>query len=430
MHESEWLPRLLSKHDLLQLCNLFNLSVPGFRSDKLSSRPEEQLRFIVTQALKSGIGARKNGRGKILTDTFFSEIIKEMDDLIQPQWKDLSFESIVDELDFSVVLRPYQKLALIREWFPDKYVSHVEAFRQNATEKMGLFHGISNINDKDYVERVIQDLKRDLDFPKSAEYLQLIQQLGATERWEQIKNNLAEKQTDRERLMMISGLSSLDRFLGIVAAKDDYEPLQLIAYNLYVNEREKAYQNVYTKVHEESAAAIHQVTNLTNKLEEQVGENRKLTKQIELLTSEIKRLKNEREEDAQHTDVLQQELEEHRKERDYAEQIKGLFEELVPESSEAVIITDKPDPRIKKFFNKNIISKKFLLKEKQNENIHKLKSKIWFIDRQSFRSTREWVQLKHFLDENGFFYEEYNDYLELLRRYIQVIQCDETEVYN
>ncbi|CAG7651696.1 hypothetical protein ACFQI7_27915 [Paenibacillus allorhizosphaerae] len=430
MHESEWLPQLLSKHDLLQICNLFNLSVPGFRSDKLSSRPEEQLRLIVTQALKNGIGAKKNGSGKILTETFFSKIVDEMDDLIQPQWKNLSFESIVDELDISVAIRPYQKLAFIREWFPDKYASHVETIRQNVIEKQELFHSISKINDSDFVDRIIQDLKKDVDFPESNEYLQFIEQIGVTARWEQIKSTLAGKHTDRERLMFISGLTSLDRFLGIIAVKDDYEPLRPVAYSLYVKEREKAYQSEYARVYDESAATMQLATRLTKELEEQTDENTKLTEQIEILTWEIKRLKDAREEDVQREDALQKELGEQRKAREYAEQFKELFEELVPESSEAMIITDKPDPRIKQVFNKCIFSKNFLLKEKLNGNIHNLKSKIWFIDRQSFRSTREWVLLKQFLDENDFFYEEYNDYLELLRRYMQVIQSDDTEDYN
>ncbi|WP_159885176.1 hypothetical protein [Paenibacillus puerhi] len=430
MHESEWLPRLLSKQDLLQICNLFNLSVPGFRSDKLSSRPEEQLRSVVTQALKNGIGAKKNKRGKILLDTFFSEIVEEMNNLIQPQWKNLSFESTVDELDFSVNIRPYQKLALIREWFPDKYAGTVEIIRQNVINNQGLFYGISKINDDDYIKRIIQDLNKDVKLTQFDEYLQFIEYIGATPRWEQIKTTLAAKQTERERLMYISGLTSIDRFMGIVAVIDDYEPLRSVAYNLYVIEREKVYESEYTNVQDEGAAAAQQVTKLTKELDEQIDENKKLNEQIEILTVEIKRLTDAGEEDVQREYALNKELGEQRKARENAELVKELFEELVPQSSEAMIITDKPDPRIKQVFNKNIFSKNFLLKEKQNGNIHNLQSKIWFIDRQSFRSTREWIQLKQFLDENGFFYEEYNDYLELLKRYLHVIQSDDTEVYN
>lgn len=430
MHESEWLPQLLSKNDLLKICNQFNLSVPGFRKDKLFSRSEEQLRSVVTQALKNGIGAKKNGRGKILTDTFFSEIVEEMGDLIKSEWRNSSFQGLVEELDLTPAVRPYQKLALIREWYPEEYAIHVEKIRHNTIENQGLFQGISKINDSDYVDRIIQDLTKDVEIPNVDEYIQFIEQIGATARWEKFKSALAGKQTDRERLMYISGLTSFDRFLGIIALKENYEPLRLVAYSLYFKEREKIYQNACKEAREESAATLEHEKKLTKELEEYRDKNTKLTEQIEALTLEIKRLQDTREEDLHRENALQLELQEQRTARDYAEQVKELFQELLPESNEAMIITDRPDPRIEQVFSKIIFSKNFLLKEKQSGNIHNLKSKIWFIDRQSFRSTKEWVQLKQFLDECGFFYEEYNDYLELMKRYMQVIQSDDTEVYS
>ena len=106
-----------------------------------------------------------------------------------------------------------------------------------------------------------------------------------------------------------------------------------------------------------------------------------------------------------------------------------MFEELVPPSKNAIIVTDSPDPRIKEVFQSSIISKKNLLKEKQNGTIAKLKNKVWFIDRQSFKNTQDWLHIKNFLNENEFYFEEYNDYIELLKQYIQVIEKDITEEY-
>lgn len=430
MHESEWLPQLLTKYDLLQICNQFNLSVPGFRRDKLSSRPEEQLRSVLTQALKNGIGAKKNGRGKLLTDTFFSKIVDKMGDLIKSEWKTTSFQCLVDDLDLTVGLRPYQKLALIREWFPAEYSNNVETIRHNVIEKQGLFHGISNYNDSDYVNHIIQELSKEVETPNAEEYSQFIEDLGATARWEQLKSILNGKQTDRERLMFVSGLTSIDRFLGVVSLIDTYESLQSVAFSLYIKENEKMYQSTYKRAREECSDAIEHATELIKELEKYKDENTKLVDRIEVLTLEIKRFQDMREVDAHREQGLRLELQKLQTQSDYSEQVKELFEELMPESYEAMIITDKPDPRIERVFSKIIFSKKFLLKEKQNGNIHNLKSKIWFIDRQSFRNTKEWVQLKQFLDENNFFYEEYNDYLELLRCYMKVIQSDDMEVYS
>ncbi|WP_039790572.1 hypothetical protein, partial [Paenibacillus riograndensis] len=59
MHESEWLPDILVKNDLVHICKVLNLSIDGFRISSLASRPVEQLRSLVRSALRSGIGKKR-----------------------------------------------------------------------------------------------------------------------------------------------------------------------------------------------------------------------------------------------------------------------------------------------------------------------------------------------------------------------------------
>lgn len=73
MHESEWFPKVLLKSDMLHLCNLFNLSIDGFRKESLSSRPVEQIRGLVASSLKTGIGLKKLSKGRIPIHVFYND---------------------------------------------------------------------------------------------------------------------------------------------------------------------------------------------------------------------------------------------------------------------------------------------------------------------------------------------------------------------
>lgn len=61
MHESDWLPKVLLKSELIHICNILSLSEDGFRLASLPSRPVMNIRNVVSNALKLGIGRKKEG---------------------------------------------------------------------------------------------------------------------------------------------------------------------------------------------------------------------------------------------------------------------------------------------------------------------------------------------------------------------------------
>ncbi|MDT3425281.1 putative nucleic acid-binding Zn-ribbon protein [Paenibacillus forsythiae] len=429
MHESEWLPRLLLKSDLLHICNLFNLSIDGFRKDKLSTRPVEQLRGVVTSALVRGIGTRKAIRGKIPMHLFYAEIAEDAKEQIPENWKSLSFEEIAVELDLCSQLRIYQKIAIIYEWHNDQYTEHSDAIKKNAVEKKPLFQGIFNINEDEMVNKAIMRIGNGILYPTVDEYTEFIESIGANEKWEAIKARLDENENERSKLNYIASLNSFDRFLAVIAMLPEQERLQQIAFSMYLEEKENLKTEAFKQVKMETVATNEQCSRLMIELEQAKEKNHCLQDEIVQLTDKILTTDKALTFSKAELQIVKNERENERQKRIYAEKIKELFEELVPLSIDAIIVTDSPDPRIKEVFSKSIFSKNFLLKEKQNGTIFKLKNKVWFIDRQSFKNTQDWLHIKNFLNENEFYFEEYNDYIELLKQYIQVIEKDITEEY-
>lgn len=429
MHESEWLPRLLLKSDLLNICNLFNLSIDGFRKDKLHTRPVEQLRSLVSSALVRGIGAKKMLRGKIPMHLFYAEVVEDVKDSLPLEWRDLPFDELVLELNFHAQLRTYQKLALVYEWHNEHYMGNFEMISKNATDKKPIFQGIVNVNEEELVEKALLRIRAHRSYPAVDTYVNFIASIGAIEKMENIKINLQEKESEVSKLNYIARLEPFEMFLGIISLLPEQEQLKETAYSMYLVEKEKQIVDNFQLLEVETADSNKQCMELTHELDERNKLYSQLEKEFEQLT------KKQMETDKSFL-TIQAELDSLKKEaglqgqkRLDAEKIKGLFEELVPISSNAVIITDQPDPRIKEVFKKSIFSKKFLLKEKQSGNITKLKNKTWFIDRQAFTNTQEWLQIRNYLLENGFYFEEYNDYIELLKQYIQTIDRDTTEEY-
>jgi hypothetical protein len=431
MHESEWLPWLLSKSDMLYICNEFNLSVDGFRKDRLSSRSDEMLRTLVTEAMKRGIGAKKAARGKILMPMFYAQIA-ELVIADHPSWSSLDFHELGTQLNLDYDVRPFEKLAVIYELHNDKYIEYVETFQRNVQERNEILYGVvSDVSDSVFIERTIAQLGHEVSYPTQEEYAAFIATCGATERWKEIHRALQEKDADRSRFTWIMGLPTFDKFLALVTMLPKHEALVTpVVYGLYAREKEIRFMDSVFQTQSESAAASELTAKLTKELEAQKEEVKRLNERYALLSDELQKMDDQAETHKKLIVNLEQERDDDRRRRMELEHIKELFDELVPPSKTVVIITDKPDARIKKVFPSSIFSKNYLLKEKQNGNIHNLKTKIWFIDRLSFTNTKEWVQLKIFFTDNGFHYEEYNDYVELLKQYMKVIHNDDEEEYQ
>lgn len=419
MHESEWVPWMLTKADMLNICNEFNLTVDGFRKDRLSSRPEETLRGLITDAMRKGIGARKPARGKIIIEKFYEQIAEPIIDH-QPEWKTLGFDSLVTELDLDYQLRPYQKISVIFSLQPQMYIKHKDVMQKNVKEGREVFYGISEISDGVFMEWAIKQIQDDTKYPGTEEYTKFVESIGAKDRLEAHRASLQIKKSERSEFEYLLGLSDTDRLLVMVILQEKYELLRTPTFFFYTQEKEKLTNEAFLQMQREAESANEVMTLLNRKLEEEqkhvnlvLHDQQKLNEQIIESTRKIKELEKKA------CDESMRRME--------SENIKELFDEIVPRTASVIIISDHPDPRIKKVFSRNIFSKKYLLSEKAKGSILNLKSKIWFIDRQTFTNTQEWIQIRNFFIDNNFYFEEYNDYLDLLRQYINLIHYDSEE---
>ncbi|WP_431090360.1 hypothetical protein [Paenibacillus sp. 8b26] len=425
MHESEWLPKIMSKSDMLQICSLFNLNINGFRKDYLSSRSVEQIRELVYSALAKGIGSKKISRGKVPIHLFYERITKE----VEHETTDLNKSDINKfMLGISVhpSLRPYQKLALLHQWFQDNYREYNDHIKTNAVEGRDIFFGLFSTRDL-----TIKLLMQEEEFPKIEDYTNFIHEIGENKHLDEIKKNL-ENKSDDLRLAYVTGLDQVKRFIGtfLLVHLYGFEQLKYGVYRLYEKEKERYAQEKLDHILMDHSVSENRLENLNNQLDlerklnhelsahsNEIGDQLEVIKyKLQIKDDEVERLKEERR-------GIERELV-------ALNEYKHIMDDLVPEINQAVIITDTTDIQIKTLFKKNAFTKKFLLQEKQNGSINNLKDKIWFIDRRCFTNTREWVDIRHFFLQSGFNFEEYSDNLELIRQYIDIFKDEDMEEYE
>ncbi|MGE6231431.1 hypothetical protein [Paenibacillus chitinolyticus] len=419
MHESEWLPWLLTKADMLRICIDFNLSIDGFRKSSLSKRSDELLRSLITDAMKKGIGAKRSGRGKILIPTFYTQIseriLKE-----HPQFGNLIFEELISQFEMDCNLRPYEKLSVIYELHKGKYTEYVEKFSTNAKEKNEILYGISMFTDEDIVERAIHQLQNETNYPTVEEYIEFINSCGQQEHWEKIMNALQEKKSERIKFTWAMGLPQTERLMALVGLLPEYKHLEPMVYLLYTKEKEMRNQVILDQTMQEVATASETAQQLTIKLNHMRKDNERLTQELIKIKNEVSQLNGKV---VNYENIVKEKEDILREVKDMSaksEDLNSLFFELIPTFRDAIIVTDRADKRIKELFSNRIYPKQFLLREKKNGTIANLKSKVWFIDRSTFSNTREWVEIKNYFNQNGFQYDEYSDYIQLIKQYISL----------
>lgn len=419
MHESEWLPWILTKADMLRICNEFNLSVDGFRKGSLSSRSDEALRNLITEAMKKGIGAKRAIKGKILIPFFYAQIservLKENSKYIE-----FSFEELISELEMEYNLRPYEKLSLIYELHKEKYVDNVAIFCANIKGNNDILKGVSSLSDEDIVNKTIDQLQNENSYPIQSDYIEFFVNCGEQERWEKTLFSFQENKSERVKFTWALGLNGLERLMALVCLLPYDTRLESVVYFLYNEQKEKKTQEIYEKTIQEVAIASGTAQQLATQLEHTIEDNTRLNLEISDKKDTEDKL-NERIVRYEHIiNAKEEELKEIKQANLNFQKSHELIYELTPDTDDVIIVTDKTGSIINQLFNGNIYSKNFLLKAKEKGTTTTLKTKIWFIDRSTFTNTREWIEIKNFLNQNGFQYDEYSDYVQLIKLYINL----------
>ncbi|WP_010492524.1 hypothetical protein [Paenibacillus elgii] len=424
MHESEWLPRALTKQDMLSICMLFNLSIDGFRKESLSTRPVEQIRQLVTDSLKRGIGAKKLARGRVPLHSLYNQIAE---DILKdkPELRTTDFNQFALQLEVDSSIRPYQKLALIYELFNQVYMEHYHTIVTNVMKKQDIFQGLLEFHE----EEMLKLLESEDLYPSRDEYQAFIKKLRLTEEFRKAEKTLNEMASDKIKLSHVMKLSGIEKLLYSLALLPRYAELAPSLFRLYEQEKEKHYQRVFSETQNQAAAASEQFMQLTKEFQAMKAERNKYMGQANELIIELDKLEGELKTKDDEINILKKEAGHAKGRLTEIEAKKELFDELIPVNSQTIIITDQSDKRIKDIFTKQIITKSVLNKLKRSGEIITLKKKTMFIDRYSFTNTKEWNELRNYLIQNQFTFVEYTDYIELLKQYILFVDEAYTEEY-
>jgi hypothetical protein len=442
MHESEWLPKVLQKTDLVHICTVLNLSVDGFRISSLATRPVEQLRGLVGSSLRSGIGKKKRFKtspNAIPLDIFYDELATDArKDRIPLQTDD--YDAFMLALISDGNWRPYQKLALLYDQNREIYNTHYEKIVQNAQNKTDLFAGIYAVNES----QIIEQLQHQTQIPSMEDYMDYVMKAGWTDRYASIKEMLRDKPDGVSKLLVVNALKEGDdRFLGQLALLPEYPQLEPGVYAYYMQMKLFALQETAAAAaqteelrgllrHEEqrTATAYETIQQLKRKLRETDQQKVETLAALEHVNQQLK--KAEKEAAAADLAKNQVQLQTSRQLLKLSQQIKEfaqykvLWETILPRTSHALIVTEHLDPCLEQLFQGVICSKSRLFKYIEEEP-DRLEDKTVFVDRNHFTNSKKWMELRSFFRTRGITYEEFTDDTELILGYATKFKDSVTE---
>ncbi|MBT2290114.1 hypothetical protein J7E73_13355 [Paenibacillus albidus] len=424
MHESEWLPKALTKQDILQICILFNLSIDGFRKGSLSTRPVEQIRQLVADSLRLGIGAKKIGRGRLPIHSFYNQVAENiLEDKHELRKND--FNQFAMQLEVDASIRPYQKLALIYELFNPIYMEHYQTITTNMMKKQDIFQGLLEFQE----EEMLNLLKSEDLYPSHEDYQAFINKFGLLEEYKEVVKVLDKMASDKIRFSHVLKLNGMEKLLHYLALLPRYAELAPSVFRFYDKEKEKHYTSIFSETQNQTIAANEQLIQLSEELQDMKVQRDKYMEQMNKLIIELHKLEVVLKTKDDEIDEMKKETVHAKKRLTDVDVKKELFDELIPVNNQTIIISDQSEERIKVLFEKQIITKSMLNNLKRSGEISTLKKKTMFIDRYSFANTKEWNELRNYLTQNQFTFVEYNDYIELLKQYILFIDESYTEEY-
>ncbi|UOK62209.1 hypothetical protein MT997_28485 [Paenibacillus sp. OVF10] len=259
---------------------------------------------------------------------FYAEVVDDVKDSLPPEWRDLPFDELVVELNFHAQLRTYQKLALVYEWHNEHYMDNFEMISKNATDKKPVFQGVVNVNEEEQVEKALLRIRAHKSYPTVDTYVNFIASIGETEKMENIKIDLLEKESQVSKLNYVARLEPFDMFLGIVSLLPEQEQLRETAYSMYLTEKEKKLIDKSQLLQNETTVSNQQLVDLSHELDEK-------NKQYDQLERDFEQLTKKQVETDKSFLTIQTELECLKKEagllsqkRLDAEKIKGLLRNL------------------------------------------------------------------------------------------------------
>ncbi|WP_039790571.1 hypothetical protein, partial [Paenibacillus riograndensis] len=298
-------------------------------------------------------------------------------------------------------LRPYQKLSLLYDQFHETYITYYNVLVENARSKTDLLIGVYTADEN----KLLSLLNNQAPLPTFEQYEAYVSQVGLKNKYDSIKQALKEKKDATLKILFVNALKDEEKFLGQLALLPAYPDL---AHSVYAY-----YMQVYLVVQQETVATTEKDQELKMLLCEEEKKNattQKTVSSIQQIVREaeqykadahatienLKRLLKKAEEETEGNLTTIQSLSYRVTQLTHQvfelAEYQEFWETFLPRTSQARIITEHPDLRLQRLFKGMIFSKSYLLQQIKQPD--EMKNKVWFVDRNHFTNTKEWMELR------------------------------------
>jgi hypothetical protein len=381
----------MDQEDMAEVCRKFKIQVPGFQRN-MTNAPKQLMENEIKNRWYNALAKKK--RKAIKYEDMLKEIAK---DTLQKYdyLQELSFDEFVMKIETDVDIKPYQAVAVLHEKFPELYETKKETMIQNTKARVFVFRGISDTADRPTIEKIHSIVENSLKL--ETVYQQLLRyETELPEEYQKFKEKI---NGDEEKLLNTLLITPKEYIAPMILAflleddnykKAEYKYLLKFVENVFESKRAK-------KLKEELEEALKKIEDLTKRVQELLG----IESEIEKLTDQIKFLSNEKYELNKEKEKLYYIVKQQ-------EPIFQYFDRIL-KNREIMIITDDVDKFIGTPFEEKVIHRKAFLKDKRQKNLEHYREKRLFFTRSSF-DTKEWGQLKIFLENQDLRYYEVGHY--------------------
>lgn len=434
MLEYEWFLSILEKQDMVEIVTQFSIQVQGFDRN-ISIAPQQRIENAIREYLNNGLKRRK--RQALKFNEMLNEIARSM------EYDELTLEQFILKVEFDKTIRPYQAIAYLQSKFPTFYEEKKELISLNINNKDFVFKGINDI--KSPIEKIKayihSNVPNEQVYEKIKSYEQKLEIEGFSTKYNEYREEIkGEEEKLLQKITEVSGNKQtiILLLLAFLSEKNNFKNPE---YSFFIFEIEKFFGDKKIKEEENARKKLEHYTaelikinenlkiqseemkkNLEDYSEEIIKTNEDLKTQNQELKKELEQYENVLKENIllnEKLSFLEEEKVKLESKFSIADHLEAFFTHILKER-EFVVITDE----IKEFNEtpfKNYIKERLaFLKDKRANQIEYYKDKILFFTRSSF-PTREWGEIKVYLDENNLEYYEVG-HLDISSYMVEIIQ--------
>jgi len=427
--DQDWFLDVLTKKDLVFLCNEFKqISVEGFTRN-LNNAPENKLITGIKNALNNGF--KKQKRNAIVFEDMLKDIVKGVKTKC-PYINNLTFEEFIIKAETDSNIVTYEIIAVIYIDFPDLYKTHKQIMMENLKKSLYICHGLSEELSRPIIDKMQYFIHTKASKDENYNFLKRFQEdIMVTDKAEFFKEICQRTKTEEDTFKLLTETHEKERYFVLVSFLLYDHRYKEAKYNQLLEFSLREIQHYYLRTYREQVEkGIERSMNYETQNRYLKEENKRLNTNY----TETKGLLAQTEEDFLSTletletvELKYQKLDMISKQ---SEPLKMFFLRLVSENQFLIITKDNEHFSNTPFEGVTLSPSDFKKQLRTNPN-HTLKEQVVFVTRVSFQTGKEWFQFKKLLEDNQLVYEELGHYeiSYYVREIVQYLYRKEILVY-